>query len=610
MFLSGLVLAACNAGETTTPPDGSDATSAGDRGDAGSSDVAADDGATPPGDAPAPDALDVVDAREEDDVAADVGDAGDAVEASDAEDATDTLDAEDAFDAPEVDDVADADDTAVVLDATDADDVSDVAPDLARDVTPDGPAPDGGGPFPAGIGMGASTALPPERRVTCDASILRDARVTAGAADRVVLRGRVVTPTGVLSPGEVLITGGTLACVAASCDARTGYAGATVIETGGVIYPGLVSAHDHVQYNFLPPWTPPMLYGHSDGWQAAPSYREVTAPLRDNEAMHTCAMLKWGEARALVSGTTTMQGALNRVCATRTMARNPEYGSDFGGVDTHRTNALGIDTLDPAEVTSLRAAIEARTVTAYILHLAEGVNAAAYREWTSLVSRDLVVAPLVVIHGTALGRPEFDRMAAVGAKLVWSPRSNLILYGRTTDVGAALDAGLTVALAPDWTPTGSPNLLVEMRFAREFSRAAMGGRLGARELFEMATVRAATALDRPQIGALAEGRYADVMVVPDRGCDAYDTLLDAPVADVRLVMVGGRTVYGDAALVDELPAAARERCEPLAVCAQAKRVCVALADTSNELDRTLAQVEAELGAFATPYPLVPQCPAP
>jgi hypothetical protein len=124
----------------------------------------------------------------------------------------------------------------------------------------------------------------------------------------------------------------------------------------------------------------------------------------------------------------------------------------------------------------------------------------------------------------------------------------------------------------------------------------------------MATARAAQAIARPQVGALVEGRYADVMVIPDRGCDAYDSILDAPVADVRLVVIGGRPMYGDAALIDALPAAARARCEPLRACGQEKRACVALADTTNELDRTAAQIEAELGAFSTPYALVPQCP--
>jgi 5-methylthioadenosine/S-adenosylhomocysteine deaminase len=510
-----------------------------------------------------------------------------------------------AADAPTRDAVVDVPSPDVPADASVADARADAPTDAPRDVFVPSDAPRA---FPAGIGMGVSTALPPERRVTCGTPSMAAPAVTPGAADRIVLRGRVVTPTGVLAAGEVLMQAGLLSCVAASCASRAGYAGATVIETRGIIYPGLVNTHDHPQYDFLPPWTPPTLYGNSDQWQGATAYRAVTEPLRTNEAMHTCAMLKWGELRAIVSGTTSVQGALNRVCATRTLARNVEYGTDFGGVDTHRTNTLGIASVTAAAAVTLRAAIDGGSVSAYILHLSEGVNEAAWREWGMLTSRDLLVPQLTVIHGTALGREEFGAMASVGARLIWSPRSNLVLYGRTTDVGAALDAGVLVALAPDWTPTGSPNLLVEMRYAREVSRAALGNRLTSRDLFEMATARAAQAIARPQVGALVEGRYADVMVIPDRGCDAYDSILDAPVADVRLVVIGGRPMYGDAALIDALPAAARARCEPLRACGQEKRACVALADTTNELDRTAAQIEAELGAFSTPYALVPQCP--
>jgi 5-methylthioadenosine/S-adenosylhomocysteine deaminase len=506
----------------------------------------------------------------------------------------------DAGDVTQVPDVAPMD--MVILPGPDVVDASlETAVDVAVDARDETITTDVMRVFPSGIGMGVSTALPPERRVSCG-KVPAAPMVTAGAADRIVLRGRVVTPMGVLSPGEVLIQGNNLVCVSARCNDRPGYAGATIIETSGIIYPGLVNTHDHPQYNFLPPWTPPTLYPNSDAWQRAPSYRAATEVLRTNETAHTCAMLKWGELRAIVSGTTSIQGA------TRTLARNVEYGADFAGVDTHRTNTLGIATVDAMAALTLRNAITAGTVSTYILHLSEGIDEAAWREWGMLTSRELLTPALTVVHGTALAREEFNRMAAVNARLVWSPRSNLVLYGRTTDVGAALDAGLTVALAPDWTPTGSPNLLVEMRYAREVSRAALGGRLTARDIVEMATSRAALVVNRPQIGTLAEGRYADIMVVPDRGCDAYESLLDAPVADVSLVMVGGRVLYGNADIVDALPANARLRCEPVTFCDQQKRACVALADTTNELDRTLAQVETELRGFTTPFALVSSCP--
>lgn len=502
-----------------------------------------------------------------------------------------------------------------------------VAPDAGVDAAlppvDAGTASDGGprdvgpndvGPVTAGIGEGLSPDARPERRVTCGGVVPPAPRVTAGAADRLVLRGRVVTPAGVLARGEVFVTGATLTCVAADCSARAGYAGATVIETGGVIAPGMIDTHNHPQYDFLPPWPPPRRFTRSDQWQGVPEYRAYTEVLRTNESRthggvsNTCAMVKWGEVRALIAGTTTIQGSPNFTCVTRTLARNIESGNDFGGVDRHRPNTLGIATVETDEAIRLRADMDSGRLTAYLLHLSEGIDEPARREFDQLVARSLLTPAMVIIHGTALGAPEFARMGAARAKLVWSPRSNIILYGRTTNIPLALDAGITVALAPDWTPSGGPNLLSELRYGRYVSQEAMGGRLGARDLVEMVTSRAAAAVDRPQVGSLVEGRYADVMVVPDRGCDAYDTLIDAPTADVRLVVLGGRPVYGDAALLGALPEAARARCEPLNVCGQAKTVCVALATTTGGLGQTLADIEAQLRVFTTPYPLVPLCP--
>ena len=83
----------------------------------------------------------------------------------------------------------------------------------------------------------------------------------------------------------------------------------------------------------------------------------------------------------------------------------------------------------------------------------------------------------VIIHGTGLERSDFAAMRAAptirtdgvgdgrGAKLVWSPLSNLLLYGETTDVYDALAEEVLVSLGTDWTPSGSRTLLQELKIA-------------------------------------------------------------------------------------------------------------------------------------------------
>ena len=83
----------------------------------------------------------------------------------------------------------------------------------------------------------------------------------------------------------------------------------------------------------------------------------------------------------------------------------------------------------------------------------------------------------VIVHGMALEPADFAAMRragpagpsapndGLGAKLVWSPLSNLLLYGHTTNVYDALAKGVTVSLSTDWTPSGSNTLLDELKVA-------------------------------------------------------------------------------------------------------------------------------------------------
>ena len=72
---------------------------------------------------------------------------------------------------------------------------------------------------------------------------------------------------------------------------------------------------------------------------------------------------------------------------------------------------------------------------------------------------------LIPIHCVALQAGDFQRLSSA-AGMVWSPLSNLLLYGDTADVSAAKAAGLSIALGSDWSPSGSKNLLGELKIAR------------------------------------------------------------------------------------------------------------------------------------------------
>ncbi len=427
--------------------------------------------------------------------------------------------------------------------------------------------------------------------------------VTLGAPDRLLLRGTVVTPDEVLPDSEVLVLGNEISCVG-DCSGSPGADGATVIDTAGTIFPGLVDAHDHVEYDWMVPWETPRLYVNHDDWQGSAEYGEYIDPHRIHQDALECEMTKWGEIRALVGGTTTMQGAPQRRCI-HWLVRNAEHYADLG-VDRMRTNTLGIDTVDDADAATIRSQMDSGEVTAYVIHVAEGLDESARSEFDELVRKNLLAAATVVIHGTAFGDSEWARVGDAGAKLVWSPRSNLVLYGDTTDVPAARAAGVLVALGPDWTPSGSPSMPHEMRAADAHDDEAWGDVLSAEDLVRMATSDGARVLALDEwIGRIEPGLRADLTVVACGQDDPYRALVEASLGRIRMVLIDGVPLYGDAPLMAASPA---PFCEPIEICTVPKLVCVKASEAPADLfDQTVGDVLSNLeGGGLSVWPLA-QC---
>ena len=82
--------------------------------------------------------------------------------------------------------------------------------------------------------------------------------------------------------------------------------------------------------------------------------------------------------------------------------------------------------------------------------MAEGIDESSRSEFDVLVQNDLLVEEIVIIHGTGLTKPEFSALGDIGGSLAWSPTSNLLLYGETTDIYTAKSEGVNIMIGPDW----------------------------------------------------------------------------------------------------------------------------------------------------------------
>jgi 5-methylthioadenosine/S-adenosylhomocysteine deaminase len=324
-----------------------------------------------------------------------------------------------------------------------------------------------------------------------------------------------------------------------------------VVETGGLIFPGLIDAHNHASYNTLDVIPFGATFADRYEWQAAPLYSEFRDQyngIRDHGGAGalTDFIHKLAELRALCAGTTTIQGVN---CNGHEYDAFAHQGVGINNAERFPSRVLS-STFPLSQSASYWQARAGEYWDRFVVHLSEGVNAAALDEFSDWQALGMLDARTTIIHGIALGASQWSSLSSVGGHLVWSPRSNVTLYGATANIPGALAAGVGVALAPDWTESGSQDLLSEMKYAREISDSLWVGMLTAQILTEMVTRNAAEALGAGgRVGQVAVGYQADLMVVPGSPLAPYEALLAADAADVALTVVSGRPMYGDPALM-------------------------------------------------------------
>jgi 5-methylthioadenosine/S-adenosylhomocysteine deaminase len=366
----------------------------------------------------------------------------------------------------------------------------------------------------------------------------------AAPMETIALGGQMLTSSGPIR-GWLTIEGGLITDITTR---KPG--GARTLATDGVILPGLIDLHGHPEFNVFAPWEPPTTFVNRYAWRDSNEYGTLIRGPQNQllTALPSGTQLRYAEIRALVGGATAIQGASGRTQGTdEFLVRNV----DRNIFSEHHARTL-IDL--PASLTSwggddLQAIVDGITsgdVTAFYVHLAEGQrsNQRSIDEFDHLVGLQALTPATVIIHGSALNRDQLAQAAEVGAKLVWSPQSNLRLYGETTRAGDALDIGLPVGLGADWLPSGSTSLLAEMKVARQ-ELANQDHPISAPDLVAMVTTTAAEIAGlADKLGSLDIGRPADALVLARCDPEPYESVCASTPNDVELVLIGGGLAYG------------------------------------------------------------------
>jgi len=301
------------------------------------------------------------------------------------------------------------------------------------------------------------------------------------------------------------------------------------VDLGGLtLLPGLVNAHDHLEFSVFPLLGQPP-YPSAYAWGEAvkggidnPRAREaLSVPLVDR--------LWLGGLRNLLAGATAV-------------AHHNAYHRSLGRPDFPvRVLARYDFAHSPGLTPQLRKAYRTsdRRIP-WLVHAAEGVDERCRGEVRLLAQANVLRQNTVILHAIGVGADDIPLIGSARAAVVWSPESNRRLYGATAPVADLRAAGIPVGLGSDSPASGVRDALSNLAAARR------EGVLSDQELLSMAGADSA-AVARLPVGAFELAAPADFVAVRD-----LESLLAGDRRSLALVMVAGRPLWGEPRLMAAL----------------------------------------------------------
>ncbi|MGA3023387.1 MAG: amidohydrolase family protein [Bryobacteraceae bacterium] len=278
------------------------------------------------------------------------------------------------------------------------------------------------------------------------------------------------------------------------------------LDCGGyLVLPGLINAHDHLEFNLFP------RLGHGPYESASQWARDIHTtfqqPIERVLAVPLRERLLWGGIKNLVSGVTSVchHNPWNKVFSEQFPVRvvrafSWAHSLEFSGDLPERHAACP----------------KARP---FVFHAGEAANGTGRREMETLAKLGLFASNSVMVHAVGLRHESLSLARAKGCSLVWCPSSNLFALGKTLP-RHVLESGLPIALGTDSALTAEGDMIDELRVARRVSG------LSEDRLYRMVTEIAAQVLRlRHGEGTIQPGAVADLLLYRDRGLTPAQTLL-------------------------------------------------------------------------------------
>jgi cytosine/adenosine deaminase-related metal-dependent hydrolase len=356
---------------------------------------------------------------------------------------------------------------------------------------------------------------------------------------------RYASGPNVCTYGSLEIAGGRIARIYQG-DSRPNKdsSGIEINLSGFLVMPGLINAHDHLQFALHPrlgnpPYRNYVEWGediHATLADVINTYKQIPKQVR----------LWWGGIRNLLCGVTT-------VCHHDTLWSELKR-SDFPVRVVQQYGwahslAQGGDLIEARRATPQNAP--------FIVHASEGVDARAQQEILALDRLGVLDANAVLVHGLAMDDAGIAVMQERRASLIVCPSSNHFLF-RKLPSSKSIHKIENTSLGSDSPITGIGDLLDEIRF----TIAHCG--IDPEKAYRMVTEAPAKSLRlHDGEGNISEGGVADLIAIRDTGERAAAQLSGLSMVDIELVLLGGQVQLASDHVFGLLPSHVKQGMECL-----------------------------------------------
>jgi cytosine/adenosine deaminase-related metal-dependent hydrolase/ubiquinone/menaquinone biosynthesis C-methylase UbiE len=363
--------------------------------------------------------------------------------------------------------------------------------------------------------------------------------------------------------------------------------------SGYVLLPGLINAHDHLDFGLFP------RLGRREG---ASRFHNSSEWAREIHLVHSevidkyrqipmTAQLWWGAIRNLLCGVTT-------VCH-----HNPLYqGLTLPDFPVRVLSGFGWShslAFDPDLANKFQSS---KREEPFILHAGEGIDEQSRRELWQLDRMHVLDERTVVVHGLACTSREISLINLRGASLVVCPSSNRFLFGRTLP-GALLTSFERLALGSDSPLTAEGDLLDDLRYLHTETG------LDANLLYNMVTTNPATMLRlQDSRGRIRESGVADLIAVRDQYETPVRTVSRLTFSDVQLVILAGRVQMASPELYTRLPHYLRSGMELIEIAGHQRWIRASLQRLFHDAQDALGQENLLLSGREVRYLGTPSNP--